>query len=351
MLLAGLKITGQALISGSLFSYVSLFSLGGTGVSALLMYALRRGLGKERISFIGLSVAGALASNGVQLVLARHFVFGESVRYAASPVLSMGVVTGTLLGVSAEYFSRRSRWYAQVSGSGMYPAGEIPANEIFTVPGKAEPLPKHSGFDRFRKAREALCLRIFSSGETAAAGLCMAPALLLNPDTKTRIIQFVFFWILAWAAGKKNNPFITATLILGIVFFNVLVPYGELLFDVGPLKITAGALWAGIHRAVTLEGLIMLSRCCVRRDLALPGFFGKITGEALRIFSSLSEERLSFNRRNWVQRLDDLLLSLGSYPKAPIKPERVKNPSRLNSRIILFAAIILAWLPIIRVCL
>jgi nucleoside recognition membrane protein YjiH len=56
------------------------------------MYALRRGLGKARISLIGVSAAGALASNGVQLVLAYYFVFGESIRYAAAPILALGIV-------------------------------------------------------------------------------------------------------------------------------------------------------------------------------------------------------------------------------------------------------------------
>ena len=113
MILSAVKICGQALISGTLFSYVFLFSLGGTGASALLMYALHRGLGKERISLIGIGAAGALASNGVQLVLAYFFIFGDSVRYVAVPVLALGLVTGSLLGAAGEYFTRHSAWYRE----------------------------------------------------------------------------------------------------------------------------------------------------------------------------------------------------------------------------------------------
>jgi len=114
ILLGCLKILGQALVSGTLFSYVFLFSLGGTGVSALLMYALHRGLGKEKLSLIGISAAGAVASNGVQIVLAYFFVFGSSIRYAAVPILAFGIVTGTVLGIIAEYFVRRSLWYGEI---------------------------------------------------------------------------------------------------------------------------------------------------------------------------------------------------------------------------------------------
>ena len=381
VLLGCLKITGQALISGTFFSYVFLFSLGGTGVSALFMYALRRWPGKERISFIGISTAGALASNGVQLVLAFFFVFGKSIIYAAAPILAMGLVTGMLLGIGAEYFVRRSGWYARMedpsaAGSGFtvgshstgsYAAGTdgIGADGIRAAQ-KALPVKAHEGNSgnfsaRFRKARESFCFKNFSSGALAAAGLCMMPALLFNPNTGARIVQFLFFWALAWLSGKKNKPVITVSVMLGIVLFNLLVPYGEVLFSAGPLKITSGALQEGIRRAVTVEGLFMLSRCCVRSDLRLPGIFGEIVGESFRIFSRLAEEKKLFSRTNWVERLDGLLVSYGeesfhqeNFPQKSVPPESyppgggtAEAVFLLPGRIILLAGIILAWLPLV----
>jgi len=47
MLLVCIKVIGQALITGTLFSYVFLFSLVGSFLSALLMFALRRILEKS----------------------------------------------------------------------------------------------------------------------------------------------------------------------------------------------------------------------------------------------------------------------------------------------------------------
>ena len=109
-LLALLKVVGQALISGTLFSYVFLFSIAGTGVSSLLMYVLRRTLG-PRIGFIGIGVSGALVSNAAQLVLARVFIFGEGIRFLILPFLSAGLLSGTALGVFCELFASRSVWY------------------------------------------------------------------------------------------------------------------------------------------------------------------------------------------------------------------------------------------------
>ena len=113
LLLTGIKIFGQALISGTLFSYVFLLSLAGVTVSALCMYGLRRIFRQKRISFIGLGVTGAMVSNVSQLLLAGIFIFGESAIYLVPPFLAAGMVSGLLTGILCEYFSRRSKWYEE----------------------------------------------------------------------------------------------------------------------------------------------------------------------------------------------------------------------------------------------
>ncbi|MDR2494335.1 MAG: Gx transporter family protein [Spirochaetaceae bacterium] len=112
-LLALIKIMGQAIITGTLFSYVFLFSLTGTCASAVFMYLIRRMLGVHRISFIGVSVMGALLSNGTQLALAYCFVFGAGMQYLVPPFLAAGITTSIALGVFCEAFAARSRWYQQ----------------------------------------------------------------------------------------------------------------------------------------------------------------------------------------------------------------------------------------------
>ncbi|MDR1839667.1 MAG: Gx transporter family protein [Treponema sp.] len=111
LVLVCVKVFGQALITGTLFSYVFLFSLAGTFFSALLMYALRRIFGRDRITFIGIGAAGAMVSNAAQLALAHVFIFRENVRYITPPFLAAGLVTGIVLGIFCETFIRRSQWY------------------------------------------------------------------------------------------------------------------------------------------------------------------------------------------------------------------------------------------------
>lgn len=113
MLLVIIKVIGQAIITGSLFSYVFFFSLGGTLASAIGMFVLRKLIGKNGISFIGIGIIGALLSNGMQIALAWFFIFGPSAQFIAPPLLLLGLVTGLILGFFCQKFSEQSRWYEQ----------------------------------------------------------------------------------------------------------------------------------------------------------------------------------------------------------------------------------------------
>jgi len=112
LVLAAIKILGQALITGTFFSYIFLFSLAGTSLSCIAMYAIRRLPGKNLISFLGTGTMGAMVSNITQLALARIFIFGDVVRFIAPLFLAAGVITGIALGLFCEAFTRGSQWYS-----------------------------------------------------------------------------------------------------------------------------------------------------------------------------------------------------------------------------------------------
>lgn len=111
-LLVFLKVVAHGMISGTLFSYVFVFSAGGSLTSGLLMYLCNR-FGGRRFSIIGISVVGSLGSTIVQLFLATALVFGPGARLIAPPLLLVGFVTGIILGAFTLRFTRSSQWYAQ----------------------------------------------------------------------------------------------------------------------------------------------------------------------------------------------------------------------------------------------
>ena len=105
-----LKIMGQALITGALFSYIFLFSAAGSLASGLTMLGVHRIL-RNRISCIGLSLAGAAANNIAQLIVAHLILFGSATRYIAPILLISGAVTGLILGIFTQMFTERSKWF------------------------------------------------------------------------------------------------------------------------------------------------------------------------------------------------------------------------------------------------
>ncbi|MDR0909584.1 MAG: hypothetical protein LBM77_07440 [Spirochaetaceae bacterium] len=199
-------------------------------------------------------------------------------------------------------------------------------------------------FESFRLRRSAFFYSLFSAKALALAGLLAMPAFVFCPSTPLRILQFLFFWFAAWLSGKKNNPLITLAIILGIVLFNLIVPYGQVLYTIGPFQITGGALGSGIHRAVTLEGLIMLSRIAVRRDLKLPGFFGEIIADSFKIYADIEERRHKVQRKNILKNIDNLMLELSqAEDETTTKSQNKIQKTSIKGWLILATGVLIAW--------
>jgi heptaprenyl diphosphate synthase len=176
------------------------------------------------------------------------------------------------------------------------------------------------------------------------------PSLLFNPNTFGRIAQFLLFWFFAATLGKRTNIPATFLVIAGIVLFNLLAPYGRVLASFGAFRITEGALLAGIRRAVTLEGLIMLSKAGVRQDLRLPGAFGGLLGESLRIFAALTGRKRRISPKSLVADIDAILFELSTTGEPlpshtdesaapPVAPHKTPAPGMF----ILAAAVLASW--------
>lgn len=192
---------------------------------------------------------------------------------------------------------------------------------------------------------------LFSSNALCIAGLLAMPALLFNSSTIFRSALFLFFWFLCILSLKKTNPPITILIILGVIFINLLAPYGRVLLHIGAFKVTLGALMTGIKRAVTLEGLIMLSKLAIRSDLKLPGRFGSLLSESFVFFALITDSKKRITRKNFFTDLDNLLLDLSRWegesfsaaiPLAAV-PGAVKKTTPPGF-FILITALIICWL-------
>ncbi|MCL2880390.1 MAG: Gx transporter family protein [Treponema sp.] len=376
-LLVLIKVFGQGILSGTLVSYVFLFSLAGTFSSAALMYGMRKLSGKKRIGFAGIGCAGAMVSNGMQLLLARYLIFGASIQYLIPPFLASGFITGIALGVFCEIFCSRSMWYAGKMGSGgtALPRWGVGTGEEFTRRrGGAENAEEKPGFgeqegnlrpvgsveeqgsgfgvrgsgigdrgsgiggcgsndegasevvlgtpgdkahsefyqlpqNRRIKRREKWN-KTFSSPVLFAIGIVLGAALLLSPSLLICAIVFLVTCALAWVSGKKTNVPLTVLVMAGIVIFNLLAPYGKVLFSIGTLHITQGSLASGLRKAMTLEGLVMISGACIKSDLRLPGKIGGLLAESFRLLEKLRGQKTSIRRGNVIGGIDRLMIEL-----------------------------------------
>jgi heptaprenyl diphosphate synthase len=207
-------------------------------------------------------------------------------------------------------------------------------------------------FDQSHSRRRQVYEDLFSARALFIAGFLVMPALLFNPVVTFRTLQFLFFWFLAWLSGNKNKPLFILLVMLGIVVFNLIIPYGQVLFSIGVFKITSGALETGINRAVTLEGLIMLSRFTIRQDLKIPGLFGELIGESFRVFAVMMNQKQHITRKNLIADIDRLMLDLsGDASEAPQPAVVPVHTQAYSSRtkpvgfVILTVVVILSWLP------
>jgi uncharacterized membrane protein len=333
-LLALLKGLGQGLIGGMIFSHVFLFSIAGTLSSALVMFALRLLLGKKLLGFAGLGCAGAMASNCAQLLLARYLIFGPALRYLAAPFLASGLITGIGLGLICEYFCRHSLWYAKhlsPTDNDTFPLSSASAYQRDDAPPRREPQIRHV---------RSFWNNLNSEG-LFVAGLLMAIIFMFNRSMEIRAAQFIFFCLLSFLSGKKINLFATALFTGGIVFFHLLAPSGKVLAAAGPLRITQGGLFAGIDKAITISGLVILSRACVKSDLRLPGTIGSLLGESLHILELLRERRGMIKRKQIISGLDKIMLEMETINPGDTENAQEKKGGINVKSILLLVAMVL----------
>lgn len=112
-LLALLKVLLQSLVGGTFFSYIFVYSLCGTLVSAFFMWSVSK-IAKSKVSALGLCVAGALGNNIMQIVLSYFWIFGTAIVYAIPLILIFGFVTSVILGLVTNQFIVKSEWFKKV---------------------------------------------------------------------------------------------------------------------------------------------------------------------------------------------------------------------------------------------
>jgi hypothetical protein len=141
------------------------------------------------------------------------------------------------------------------------------------------------------------------------SGLLLAPAVILQHNLVIKGIQTLLFLILALVSiseGRKRLVIGSSIFFLSTVALNLVSPVGRIMFELGPLHVTEGALRVGLAKATTVVSLLFLSRFCIRSSVALPGFLGRRLSDTFFYFSELLKVKGRLPKRNVVERLDEI---------------------------------------------
>ena len=201
--------------------------------------------------------------------------------------------------------------------------------------------------EQCREKRRETYEGLFDAQTLCFTGLIIMPALLFNPNTAYRVFLFGFFWFLAWLSGRKNRPLFTILVVLCIVAFNLIFPYGQILYSIGTFRITTGALEMGIHRAVTFGALLMLSRITIREDLKIPGLFGGLVAESFRLLSVIMNQKYRITRKNLMGDIDNLMIELSNGNETLAPGKTAVSHTKPAGYVILSLVAILSWLLLI----
>ena len=237
ILLALVKIIAQGIVGGTFFSWLFVFSAAGTFSSAATMFLLKRIAG-NKISAVGLSTAGAVVSNGMQLVIAVLWIFGGSALTAAPVLLAAGTISGFAIGIFAEICNRKSKWLAEIRNKNSF--------------GSGGENPNFRDKPENRISKRGVLRLLFGFSVTICAAL-----------VSSLFIRFVLFFTFFTAlCVTKKQPAILPVLVtlVSVTVFNLYPPCGQILFQAGPIKITSFALSTGLSRALLFETLIFISR-------------------------------------------------------------------------------------------
>ena len=142
------------------------------------------------------------------------------------------------------------------------------------------------------------------------AGMFLIPAFLFQSSLAVKVVQAVLFAVLATLAGKRIKLGYFGFLMLSITFFNLLSPWGKVLFTVGPFRVTEGALEAGFLKSFTIIGLVFISLFTIRPELRIPGRLGGIIAKVFLYFERILEGKRRVEPKRFIASIDDILLGL-----------------------------------------
>lgn len=289
VLLVLLKVLTQAMISGTILSYVFVFSICGTLASSFVMWILWKLLGNKLISNIGLSLSGAIANISVQIGLCYLMMFGTNTKYIIVFMLTFGSLSGLILGLFCNLFEVKSK-FCLMDVENFDNKTSLNQENLHSV-------------DNLKQTNDRFYFRV-SAGLILFLGICFVQNVMLR-----WIFVFTAF-IMNYIIRKGKVKILPSVIVfLSVVIMSIFQPNGRLLITCGNLKITEDVLLSGIDKAGKLIGMVFTSQILFYKTRRLPGFIGLTIGSVIESFNVLTQRRIKFEKKNVFVVLDDWILN------------------------------------------
>ena len=178
------------------------------------------------------------------------------------------------------------------------------------------------------KKRTDTLARFLSPSFRFWTGLALIPAYFMIESLLVKAVLVLLFSFTARLAGKKIRVLYFIFLISSITFFHLLTPMGKILAEIGPFRITTGALETGIHKGLTLCGLVFLSLFSVTPALKLPGRVGGLLARMFYYFEEILDGKKKISPSNFIGSLDDVLMDL--FPPERLGETAVTAEAEIN---------------------
>lgn len=293
LLLSLLKVFTQALISGTLFSYVFVFSFLGTFSSVISMYAVRIVAG-DRVSHVGVSLAGSMANCLMQVFLCAVMLFGENTRFVAPLLLSFGFVSGICLGLVANVFCAKSRWISLVEGYRKVDCtGDSHGEEI---DGRCSVFAERSVLQ--------VSLNVFKVIVFVVGMLFIS----FVDDVKLEwtVVGLLFLMCFIFRRGKvKVLP--SLFIVAGIVGFECIITNGRLLISIVGWNITEGSVLRGLLKSGRLIGMVFASQILLSGKFLFRGRVGLEFQRVQNSFKVLTSSKIKLRDGNVISQIDKRL--------------------------------------------
>jgi len=291
-----LKSIGQGFVSGTLFSYLFFISLAGTLSSGLLMKGTKA-LFRSRVSLVGCSILGALASNISQLGVASLLIYGKAIWVAAPLMLGIGIISSIILGFVAERYKAKGTLIALL------------AQDTLTLE-----LP--------------LIAEREHNGKVALAALLAIAAILIVDKLVFLATITVLMYALQKIAKRRIMVIPPLMLLLSMLLLSLFEPYGKVLLSIGSVAFTQGAGEIALIKALRLISLLAASQCISASNPKLSAKSLAYIPLTLGYFTLLSTS-FKGSTGSFIQRVDQALLKTAAGSAEVNAKEAKKIPTTL----------------------